>query len=325
MRVQDTARAARPGSARGVATVLVSAAVAQSGAAAGALAFPAIGPVGVTGLRQLVSAAVLVPLARPGFRTLSREQWWAVIGLAAVFATMNLTLYVAVSRIGLGLAVTLEFLGPLSVALLGSRRLVDLLCAIGAGIGVYVLVLPGPSTDFLGIGVALLAGGSWAMYILMNRVAGARLPGLQATAAATCLTSLLYAPVLLWLLVLGAFADPRWMWAIVAGVTTSAIGFGLDLIALRTLSGRMFGVLASSHPLAATLAGVVILHEHASTHELVGVGLIVLVNVVAVRASRSAGTRVRPTEGGPPGSGIRVRGSAAERCIADATEVQNGP
>ena len=93
---------------------------------------------------------------------------------------MNLSLYVAIDRIGLGLAVTLEFLGPLSVALLASRRAIDLGCALIAGAAVVVLARPQPSTDYAGIGLALLAAACWAGYILVNRVAGrpaARRPG----------------------------------------------------------------------------------------------------------------------------------------------------
>lgn len=105
----------------------------QTGAATGALAFPAIGPAGVVAVRQWVAGLVLLAVGRPRLRSFTWRQWWPVLCLAMVFATMNLTLYTAIDRIGLGLAVTLEFLGPLAVALAASRRLVDLLCALVAG------------------------------------------------------------------------------------------------------------------------------------------------------------------------------------------------
>jgi inner membrane transporter RhtA len=117
-----------------------------------------------------------------------------------IFAIMNLSLYVAIDRIGLGLAVTLEFLGPLSVALLASRRVVDLGCALIAGAAVVVLARPQPSTDYVGIFLALLAALCWAGYILVNRVVGARLPGTQGPAAAAGLSALLYIPVGIWVL-----------------------------------------------------------------------------------------------------------------------------
>ena len=96
-------------------------------------AFPLIGPAGVVAVRQIVVAVALLPVARPPFRRMTWQQWWPVLLLALVFATMNLSLYIGISRLGLGLAITLEFLGPLGVALLGSRSWRDLAIAIAAG------------------------------------------------------------------------------------------------------------------------------------------------------------------------------------------------
>src|SRR3954454_13218100 len=123
----------------GVATMVASAASNQAGAAIGAHAFGAIGPAGVVAVRQFVAAAVLLPVARPPVRRFTWAQWWPTLLLGLVFAVMNLCLYTAIDRIGLALAVTLEFLGPLAVALSGSRTRLDLLGAVAAGAGVYVL------------------------------------------------------------------------------------------------------------------------------------------------------------------------------------------
>ena len=163
-----------------------SAASNQFGAATAALAFPVLGPAGVVAVRQWVAGAVLLTAVRPRFTSFTRQQWRPVLALALIFATMNLSLYLAIDRIGLGLAVTLEFLGPLSVALLASRRVADLGCALVAGAAAVVLARPQPSTDYAGIGLALLAAACWAGYILVNRVVGARLPGSQGPAAAAC-------------------------------------------------------------------------------------------------------------------------------------------
>ena len=122
----------------------------QVGAALGAHAFGALGPPGVVAVRQVVAASVLLPAARPPLRRMTWPQWWPALLLAAVFGGMNLALYTAIDRLGLGLAVTLEFLGPLGVALAGFRSRRDLLIAAAAAAGVYVLVLPGPSSDYLG-------------------------------------------------------------------------------------------------------------------------------------------------------------------------------
>jgi inner membrane transporter RhtA len=141
----------------GVALMTGSAVSVQLGAATAALAFPVLGPAGVVAIRQWVAGAVLLSSVRPKFRSFTRRQWRPVLALALIFATMNLCLYVAIDTIGLGLAVTLEFLGPLSVALLASRRAVDLGCALAAAAAVVVLARPQPTTDYAGIGLALLA------------------------------------------------------------------------------------------------------------------------------------------------------------------------
>lgn len=127
---------ARSGRWAGIVAMLTAATSNQTGAAIGAHAFGAIGPVGVVGVRQVVAAAVLLPIARPPLRRLTWAQWWPCLLLGVVFAVMNLGLYTAIDRVGLGLAVTLEFLGPLSIALLGSRGVRESGLAVVAGIGV---------------------------------------------------------------------------------------------------------------------------------------------------------------------------------------------
>lgn len=214
----------------GIGIMLTAAMSNQTGAAIGAHAFPIIGPAGVVAVRQLVAAAVLLPVARPPFHRMTRHQWWPTLLLAAVFATMNLTLYTAIDRIGLSLAVTLEFLGPLAVALAGSRTRMDVLIAAGAAIGVWVLIQPGPTSDWLGFALALVAAACWASYIVLNRLLGSRLPGLQAPAAATSVSALAYLPVLIFLMVSGRLQGPALLYAVCAGVLSSAIPYAADQI-----------------------------------------------------------------------------------------------
>lgn len=259
-----------------------SAASNQVGAAVGAHAFPVIGPAGVVAVRQFVAAAVLLPVARPDLRRFTWAQWWPTLLLGLVFATMNLTLYTAVDRVGLALAVTLEFLGPLGVALAGSRTGKDLLCAAGAGAGVYVLVLPDASSDWFGIGCGLVAACCWAAYILLNRLVGARLPGLQAPAAATTVAALLYLPVVLVLAAQGRLTMTVLVFAVGAGVFSSVVPYAADLIALRRVPARFFGVVMSVHPVFAALAGLVLLGERLHPHEWLGIVVVVTINVLAV-------------------------------------------
>lgn len=275
---------------RGVATVLVGGTSNQVGAGVGAGAFAAVGPAGVVAVRQLVAAAVLLPLARPPLRRLTWAQWWPALLLALVFATMNLALYSAVERIGLALAVTLEFLGPLAVALAASRTRRDLLTAVVAAAGVYVLVLPGPASDLVGVAIGLVAGACWAAYIVMNRVAGQRLPGLAAPALASGLSALGYLPVLVVII-----ADGRWDGAtvvrvLVTGLLSSVVPFAADVVALRTVEPRVFGVLSSTQPALAALVGLVLLGQVLELHEWAGVAIIMITNVVAVVATSAPRT-----------------------------------
>jgi inner membrane transporter RhtA len=270
---------------RGTALMLGSGLSNQVGAAVAALAFPVLGPVGVVAVRQWTAAAVLMTAGRPRLRSFTASQWRPVLALALVFATMNVSLYAAIDRIGLGLAVTLEFLGPLTVALLGSRRRLDLLCALAAGAAVVVLVRPQPSTDYLGVGLALLAAVCWGCYILLNRTVGDRLPGAQGSAAAAAVSGMLYLPVgviVLWqhpptAAVLGC--------ALAAGVLSSAVPFLADLLALRRVPANFFGVFMSVNPVLAALVGMVVLGQVLDVTAWLAIVVIVAANVCVVGRS----------------------------------------
>lgn len=236
-----TAPPTAPPRLSGIALMLGSGLSNQVGASVAALAFPVLGPVGVVAVRQWVAAAVLLGAGRPKLRSFTTAQWRPVLGLAAVFAAMNLTLYMAIDRIGLGLAVTLEFLGPLTVALARSRRRTDLVCALAVAAAVVVLTRPRPSTDYLGIGLALLAAVCWGCYILLNRTVGERLPGLQGSAAAAAVSGLLYLPVGVAVLWLHRPTAPALLCALAAGVLSSAVPFLADLLALRRIPAHFSG------------------------------------------------------------------------------------
>ena len=234
-----------------MATMLTGATSNQVGAALGAHAFDPIAPLGVVAVRQVVAAAVLLPVSRPPLRRMTWRQWWPTLLLACVFGCMNLGLYTAVDRLGLALAVTLEFLGPLAVALAASRSRTDLLTAAAAGVGVYVLVMPGPSSDYLGLAAGILAGACWATYIVLKRVVGGRLPGLQGPAAATGVCALIYLPVLHVRAGHGELGGLPLVYAVAAGVLSSVVPYAADLTALRFVPARFFGVFMSCHPVLA--------------------------------------------------------------------------
>ena len=266
----------------GVLTMTASGISNQVGAGIGAHAFSAVGPAGVVAVRQLVAAAVLLSAARPPLHRFTWRQWWPTLLLGASIALMNICLYVAIERIGLGLAVTLEFLGPLAIALMRSRTRLDMLCAAFAGCGVYILVLPGSSSDFAGIGIAMAGAVCWAAYIVLNRVAGQRLPGLQAPAAATAVSLVFYLPVAAYLLAQGSLAGPALGYSVIAGVLCSVIPYAADLIALRHIQPGFFGVYMSINPLLAALSGTIVLGQFLVLHEWLGMAVIVATNVAAI-------------------------------------------
>ncbi|MEV2278688.1 EamA family transporter [Nocardiopsis sp. NPDC049922] len=276
-----TGRSTPTGHGGGIALMLGSGLSNQVGASVAALAFPVMGPVGTVAVRQWVAAVVLLGVGRPRPWTFTAAQWRPVLGLAVVFAVMNLSLYAAIDRVGLGLAVTLEFLGPLTVALATSRRRSDTALALAAVGAVAVLVRPQPSSDHLGVGLALLAAVCWGCYILLNREVGARVPGVEGSATAAAVSGLLYLPV-------GAVA----LWhhpptgaalacALAAGVLSSAVPFLADLLALRRVPARFFGVFMSVNPVLAALVGMAMLQERLDAASWAAVAVIVAANAVA--------------------------------------------
>jgi inner membrane transporter RhtA len=266
----------------------------QLGAATGALAFPVIGPLGVVAVRQWIAAIALLAAGRPRWRSFGWPQWRLVLLLAAIFGTMNLSLYSAVDRLGLGLAVTLEFLGPLSVALATSRRRADLACALVAGAGVAVLGRPRPATDYIGIGLGLLAAACWAGYILTSRQIGQRIPGAQGPAAASALSALVFVPAGLADLIAHPPTPAAWACAAAAGVLSSAGPFLADLFALRRVPAHYFGIFMSVNPVLAAIIGLVILGQSLPVTAWLAIAAIVAANATSALlrpASRAAGVR----------------------------------
>lgn len=283
------APAAPPGRRRlfGVATMVGSGLSNQTGAAIGSLAFPVIGPVGVVAVRQYVAAVVLLAVGRPRLRSFTWRQWWPVLALAVVFGAMNLSLYTAVDRIGLGLAVTLEFLGPLTIALAAVRRRVDAWCAVIAAAGVVTLMRPRPSTDYAGLGCGLVAAGCWAAYILLNRTVGSRIPGTQGSGAAAAVSALMFLPVGAVVVVTRPPTPAAVGCAVVAGVLSSAVPYLADLITLRHVPAQAFGLFMSVNPVLAALVGWVGLGQRLGWTECASVGAIVVANTLSMATRRS--------------------------------------
>ena len=256
-------------------------------------------------VRQWVAGAVLLIAVRPKFASFTGRQWRPVLALALIFATMNLSLYTAIDRIGLGLAVTLEFLGPLSVALLASRRVIDLGCALIAG------------------SRRRRAGQAAAEHRLRRHrpgPAGRRLlgrvhpgepgrgrpaAGLPGPAAAAGLSALLYVPVGIWALASHPVTAAALGRAATAGVLCSAVPMVADLLALRRVPARFFGVFMSVNPVFAALTGLVVLGQSLEPADWLAITAIVTANTLALSAGGRDGAtshqprRVKVPAGGP--------------------------
>ncbi len=271
-----------------ILTLLGSALSSQIGAAAGSLAFPTIGPVGVVTVRQFVSATALLIIARPPLRRFTWAQWWPTILLGVDFGVMNLSLYMAIDRIGLGLGVTLEFLGPLGVALATSRRRSTAGAALLAVVGVVLLTNPKPSTDYLGIALGLLAAACWASYILLNQEAGRRLPGVQGSAAAAAVSALLFIPIGIVTFLAHPPNAAVLGLALTAGLLSSVVPQVADIRMLRRVPANQFGILMSAHPVFAAAVGVLALHQILGLDQWLGIVAIALANTWCILAGRAA-------------------------------------
>lgn len=260
----------------GIGTVQLGAAIAKS-------LFHDLGPTGTVFLRVGFAALVLLLLWRPRLRGYTPANYFVTILFGLVLGGMNLSFYSALERIPLGITVTLEFVGPLGVAVAGSQRLLDLLWVGLAAAGI-ILLAPwgGAKLDPLGVGLALLAGSLWAAYILLSARVGRAFPG----GAGLALAMFVAAIVLLPLGVLSggtALLNPRLLAAgFGVALLSSAIPYSLELEALRRLPANVFGVLLSLEPAIAALAGFIILGEKL---ELRAITAILLVTLATVGAS----------------------------------------
>jgi inner membrane transporter RhtA len=255
--------------------VVLSSFVIQLGMALSKSLFESLGAVGAAFLCKGLAALLLLIIWRPSLQ--HRWQDYLTVSLFGLsIACMNLAIYSAIERIPLGIASTLEFVGPLGVAIAGSRRPLDFLWVALAATGV-ILIAPITNTtlDPVGIGLALLSGLFWAGYILLSAPVGRAMPGGSGLALGITFASLFMAPfgiqhggsALLnpWVLMVG----------LVAAFMTTVMPYSMEFAALKRMSPRVFGVLMSIEPAIAALVGLIFLHESLDGRSLVAIGLVI--------------------------------------------------
>ncbi|MCK2024985.1 DMT family transporter [Microbacterium sufflavum] len=274
---------AASGTLVGVALVIGSCLSLPFGAAVAAQLFPVLGPWGVTSLRVAIAAVLLVVLVRPRVRGWTRQQWLAAVLFGVSLAAMNGFFYAAIDRIPLGPAVAIEFLGPLVLAAVLTRRLADAVWVAVALLGMALLGIDGligaEPLDPLGVVFILIAAGFWVMYIRMSARVGALIPGSSGLAMGLVVAAVLLIPVGVPAAATVA-ADPSLLLlAAVTAVLSSVIPYSFELAALRRLPQRVFGVLLSLEPAFATLAGWLLLGQDATVLRLLAVALVIAASV----------------------------------------------
>ncbi len=268
-----------------VGLVLIGIGSVQLGAGFAKLLFADIEPNGVVWLRLATSAAVLLLWARPRLAGRSREDWLVAARYGACLGAMNWGIYQSFSRIPIGVAVTIEFIGPLVLAAIGLRRPRHLAWVGLAAVGVLLLGFERGHLDPVGVAYAVLAGAAWAGYILSSAATGRRWEGIDGLAVASLVAVVLLSPLLV-TVDADALTDTRILaLGAAVGLLSSVIPYSAELAALRTLPAATFGILMSLEPAAAALAGLVVVGEALAPVQWLAIACVVVASVGATRAT----------------------------------------
>ncbi|HUE92397.1 threonine/homoserine exporter RhtA [Pseudomonas sp.] len=261
----------------------------QSGASLAKGLFPEIGASGTTALRLSLGALILCILMRPWQAKLTLKSCRSLLAYGLSLGSMNLLFYLSLKTIPLGIAVALEFTGPLGLALLSSRRLLDFVWIALAVFGLWLL-LPTAQSDValdpVGMALALAAGLCWALYIVFGQKAGAE-HGKQTVALGTIVAALLVFPIGLWQAGSGLFSLDLLPIALGVAVLSSALPYSLEMVALTRLPARTFSILMSMEPAIAALSGLLFLSERLTLNQWLAISAIIL-------ASAGAAATIRP-------------------------------
>lgn len=274
------------------ALVLFSILSVQFGSALAKSLFNDLGPWGVVSLRVSFSTLILFSLWRLKWNSSIRQNFRLIVAFGIIFALMNSCFYAAIDRIPLGIAISLEFTGPLGLAILKSQRWLDGLWALLAGVGIVLLTpLSGAVIDGWGIVLALAAGLFWALYIVFAAKVGQKLSGIEGLAWALAVSSILLLPI--GIATAGsALLNPKLL-LMGAGVAllSTTLPYSLEMVALRSLPIKVFGIMLSLEPMAGVLAGFLILGETLSARSLTAC---LLVSIAAAGAAKFKSSPPKP-------------------------------
>lgn len=262
----------------------------QFGAALAKQLFPLVGAQGATAMRLGLGALILWLLRQPWRRLAGRHDWSSLWGYGLTLGVMNLCFYMALRTVPLGIAVALEFLGPLAIALFGSRRALDFLwvALVVAGLA---LLLPwraqAQALDPMGVLYALAAAVGWATYILLGRRAGAAFGG-DAVALGSAIGALVVVPVGLVHAGAALFSLSALPFALGVAVLSSALPYSLEMHALTRLPARTIGILVSVEPAMGAMLGLAFLDEHLTVFQWLAIAAVIAASIGAVIGARRA-------------------------------------
>ncbi|MFV8365934.1 EamA family transporter [Flavobacterium sp. XS1P27] len=268
--------------------VLLAIISVQSGAAIAKGLFPAIGAAGTASLRIGISALILLAVYRPNLKKITVEQWKLVIPYGLSLGAMNLIFYLSIERIPIGLAVTLEFIGPLLVAVLGSKRTIDFFWVLLAAAGI-VLIAPWSNNglDILGVVFALLAGALWAAYIILGGKISKIMKGGEAVTIGMLFASILIVPFGILGNGLSNLTPQLLGLGVALALLSSAIPFTLEMKALGQLPARTFSILMSLEPAAASICAFIFLQEYLTFNEILAVIFVVIASAGSTITSKT--------------------------------------
>ncbi|MER5320176.1 EamA family transporter [Streptosporangium roseum] len=251
--------------------------------------FSQLPPSAVVFLRIAMGALIMGVVARPRLKGLTRVDIGLGVAFGVTLGVMNLSFYEALARLPMGIAVAIEFLGPLGVAVAASRRRLDLLWVALAGSGVVLLAPWGTAASrisWAGIGFALVAAVCWAGYILLSAAVGQRFPGTTGLSFAMIVSFLLIAPVGIGTGGADLLQPELLLIGLGVGLLSSVIPYSIELEALRRMPKQVFGILMSLEPAVAAMVGLLVLGEVLDVREWAAIGCVVVASVGATRGPR---------------------------------------
>jgi inner membrane transporter RhtA len=249
-------------------------------------------PTTLVWLRLATSSVILLAITRPRLTGRTAADWRVAVAFGIALGTMNWAIYESFARIPLGIAVTIEFLGPLTLAVVGSRRPRDLLWALLAAVGVALLGLEGGDLTWAGVGFALLAATAWAAYILLSAETGRRWPGLDGLSVASVVATVGMAPFLFTFSGRGLGDANVLLLGALIGILSSVIPYSCEITALRTIRPSVFSILMSLEPAAAALSGMLVVHEFLTLEQWLAIGCVIAASVGATRSETRLATPV---------------------------------